>query len=236
MKNRDTIIEKIKKLLRLAGSSNEHEAALAAARAQELLAKYNLNETDFSDYEPPIEAGVVSVKTVKKPAPWVHLLAAAVAGAFDCRYFHRPYVGEVCFVGVDLDHEVASYTFGYVYRSINRLAGAFMGKSQQRRLVTAKGRRKVRRSYCLGCTNVIRERLEDQKMRTPITTMALVPVKEALIKAKLVEFNINTKDLDEEDLSTRAFWAGRKDGATIDHGRRAIREKKSGPLRIGFYQ
>jgi hypothetical protein len=38
------IVEKIQKLLALANSSNEHEAKLAAARAQELLVKYNLTE------------------------------------------------------------------------------------------------------------------------------------------------------------------------------------------------
>lgn len=37
------IIDKIRKLLRLAHSSNEHEAAAAAAKAQELLSEYNLS-------------------------------------------------------------------------------------------------------------------------------------------------------------------------------------------------
>ena len=42
---------KIKKLLRLAGSENTAEAALAMARAQELLAKYNLDYTVVQDTE-----------------------------------------------------------------------------------------------------------------------------------------------------------------------------------------
>jgi len=52
--NKD-IIEKIQKLLALANSSNENEAKLAAAKAQELLIKYNLSmsqiETDENRYE-----------------------------------------------------------------------------------------------------------------------------------------------------------------------------------------
>lgn len=37
------VIEKVKKLLALAQSANEHEAALATARAQEMLARHNLD-------------------------------------------------------------------------------------------------------------------------------------------------------------------------------------------------
>lgn len=44
MENNKAIVEKIQKLLALANSANEHEAKLAASRAQELLVKYNLTE------------------------------------------------------------------------------------------------------------------------------------------------------------------------------------------------
>lgn len=232
MKKRDAIIEKIKKLLRLAKSSNEHEAALAAARAQELLAKHNLDECDFSEYEPPKEAGLASAPIVKKPANWVWLLAASVAGAFDCRYFFTR-SGHMCFVGVDLDHEVAAFTYAYLYRTINRLAAQFMGKSQQKRLTVA-GKKKVRLSYCLGCAHVVSQGLELQKERTPITTTALVPVKDALIKAKMDSYGLETEETKEESLSNRAYWCGRRDGAQIDHGRRGVRDKKERPLRIGY--
>ena len=46
-----SIIEKIKKLLNLAQSSCEAEASLAMARAQELLAKYNLDYAQVKDAE-----------------------------------------------------------------------------------------------------------------------------------------------------------------------------------------
>jgi hypothetical protein len=232
MKNREAIIEKIKKLLRLAKSSNEHEAALAAARAQELLAKHNLDESEFSDRELPKEAAISYTDTVKKPASWVYLLASSVAGAFDCGYFFRT-DGRMCFVGVDIDHEIASYTFSYLYRTIGRLACQFMAKSQQRRL-TLKGKKKVRLSYCLGAASVVSRKLKDQHEQTPITTMALVPVKEALIKAKLEEHDVITKEREKEDISDRAYWNGVHDGKNIDHGRRAVREKKQRPLRIEF--
>ena len=44
--NKEQILDKIKKLLALANSSNEHEAKAASARAQALLTKYNLTMED----------------------------------------------------------------------------------------------------------------------------------------------------------------------------------------------
>lgn len=229
---RQKAIEKIKKLLRLAKSSNEHEAALAAAHAQRLLSEFNLGESDCSEREIPKEAGAVKTDCVKKPANWVYLLASSVAGAFDCSYFHSCNYGAMFFVGVDLDHEIAAFTFGYLYRTINRLAAQFMSKSQQRRL-TMKGKKKVRTSYCLGAVHVICNKLQEQKMVTPITTTALVPVKQALITQKMGEYGVHSEPMKDDDLSGRAYWCGRKDGATIDHGRRAVPAKKSKTLRIG---
>ena len=46
MDNRQEIIAKIKKLLALSTSSNEHEAKLAAEKAAELLTRYNLSQQD----------------------------------------------------------------------------------------------------------------------------------------------------------------------------------------------
>lgn len=232
MKNREAIIEKIKKLLRLAKSSNEHEAALAAARAQELLAKYNLDETELSEREMPKEAEVSYTDIVKRPPTWIYLIAASVAGAFDCSYFFSAY-GRMCFVGVDLDHEIASYTFSYLYRTIGRLAAQFMAKSQQRRL-TLKGKKKARLGYCLGAASEVSRKLKEQHERTPITTTALVPVKAALVAAKIAEYGVVTEESKEEDVSDRAFWSGVHDGKGIDHGRRGVREKKQRPLRIGY--
>ena len=225
-------IEKIKKLLRLAQSSNEHEAALAASRAQELLSRYNLDESDYSERELPKEAGESATPTVKKPASWVFALASSVAGAFDCQYFHSS-SGRVVFVGVDVDHEVANFTFGYLYRTINKLAATFMSKSRQKKL-TLKGQRTARRSYCLGATQVIKLKLAQQKAFTPVTTTALVPVKHALICRKMEAYGVTTKDLDEESVSDRAYWTGHRDGTLIDHGRRAMPSKKTRQLKLAF--
>src|SRR5579884_2145941 len=49
----ETIIEKIQKLLALSTSSNEHEAALALAKAQNMLLQYNLSLEEVSAKQKP---------------------------------------------------------------------------------------------------------------------------------------------------------------------------------------
>jgi hypothetical protein len=49
----ETIIEKIQKLLALSTSSNEHEAALALAKAQKMLLQYNLSLEEVSTKQKP---------------------------------------------------------------------------------------------------------------------------------------------------------------------------------------
>lgn len=231
MVDKSSIIEKIKKLYRLSKSSNEHEAALAAAKAQELLAQHNLSEADFSEKKILKQAETAFTATVKKPTGWVFILAASVSGAFDCQYFHCS-SGHTVFVGVDVDHEAANFTFSYLYRTISKLAAVFMQKSQQKRL-TVKGQKKVRLSYCLGAAQVVSQKLAKQKVITPITTTALVPVKHALICAKMESEGVKHVERKPEDLSDRAYWSGRHDGANIDHGRRGVPAKKNSQLRIG---
>ncbi|QEM66723.1 DUF2786 domain-containing protein [Geobacter sp. FeAm09] len=222
--SKQKIIERIKKLLKLANSSNEHEAAAAAAaaKAQELLSQYNLDESLLSEGgEDSKAAGMASVKTLIRLPSWGYTLASAVAAAFDCDYYHCSGTGDICFIGVDLDHEIASFTFEYLFKTIRSLSTSFMRKSQQRRL-TPKGQIRVRRSYCQGCTEVVCRELQEQGMRTPVTTKALVPVKKALIAAEMEKIGITTFDLKTESLSQRAYWTGRRDGANIDCGRKGL--------------
>jgi hypothetical protein len=88
--DRDKLLDRIRRLLRLAESSNVHEAASAAARAQELMSRHRIeaaaldtNPTDVRDHrDDPLEAS-------KRLRPWKTHLADAIARANGCRiYLH----------------------------------------------------------------------------------------------------------------------------------------------------
>lgn len=54
MNNIENLKNKIKKLLALAERGNEHEAKIAAAKAQQLMAEYKFNQKDFIAAEPKV--------------------------------------------------------------------------------------------------------------------------------------------------------------------------------------
>ena len=104
---RDRIIERIRKLLRLSRSENPYEAALAAERVQRMLSEYNLTLEGIVDEETE-KARQINRKTRKDLEEWAHILAGRTASVFDCQYFHDPNTGETSFVGVGADPEVCA--------------------------------------------------------------------------------------------------------------------------------
>jgi hypothetical protein len=124
------IIDKVRKLLRLAESPNANEAALAAAKAQELIDSHNLSAAllaldDASNAEPdePIE------DFKKKGAPlytagvrdtWRWRLASTVMRANACAGYVSN--GAVQIVGRPADVDTVRYLFGYLEHETERLA------------------------------------------------------------------------------------------------------------------
>ena len=116
------IIERIRKLLRLSESANPHEAALAAQRVQQMLSEHNLTMESIGRDAETDKARQVNRKTRKELEKWAHALASHTANAFDCQYFHDPNTGETSFVGVGVDPEVCGWMYGYLYKTLLRLA------------------------------------------------------------------------------------------------------------------
>lgn len=116
-----SVIDKIKKLLALANSSNEHEAALAAGHAQRLLSEHNLAMADIDASHKPDKADSVETVVPKVLPKWLRYLCAGVSTAFDCQTVHYPSTGKMVFIGVGADVEIASYTFSYLNNVVRKL-------------------------------------------------------------------------------------------------------------------
>jgi len=123
--DRDKIIDKIKKCLRLAKSSNEHEAAAALRQAQKLMRAYGVSDLDIEHAD--IREEYVRASAKNSPAKWEVALVQVVARAFDCQSFFRilqhPQMGKAgfwVFVGAEPSGEIASYAFAVLYRQIKR--------------------------------------------------------------------------------------------------------------------
>lgn len=118
-------LSKAAKLLRLAQSDNPHEAALAAARAQEIMDRFKLTGNDLVDAgnapqsNEPVQhfaADPLDTRTDR----WRGQLAVAVAGANQCKAY-RPSSG-FALIGRASDVMACHYIYGWLTREIERLA------------------------------------------------------------------------------------------------------------------
>jgi len=215
---RERIIERVRKLLALSSSSNEHEAALAAAHAQRLLSEHNLSMSELEVQEEG--AGEAELQVAKTVFKWLSSLFATVANAFDC--FPIVTTTHTCsrlrFIGVGDDPGVAACTLQFLIKELRRLASGYL-----RSLETGKGRlstadrQRVRSSYLLGGVQGVQQALAAQKAMTPTTSQALVPVKDALIRHYREEHlgELKTRRNRSSTVLSAAFHQGRQDGAAL---------------------
>jgi len=214
------IVEKIKKLLALANSNNEHEAALAASHAQRLLAEHNLAMADIEASNRPDKADKVETAVSKTLPKWMRHLSAGVSSAFDCQAIHHPATGKMTFIGVGADVQIAAYTFTYLDRTVRKLCGTYM-KGHVSGTIANRHRELMRHSYYLGAVSTITTRLREQKVQTPVTTGALVLVKEGLIRQAMNEIGkVRTMHSRRSYINSDAYSKGQADGnqVGINHG------------------
>ena len=126
----EKIINKIKNLLDLSNNNpNEHEAIAAALKAQELMAKYNVELAQLEDApadhelveETFYEGSSHNVKT------WKYGLARTVANNFRCKYYIVNNK-HIVFYGYKEDAKIALDVFTYLYKTGNKLANRFYNK------------------------------------------------------------------------------------------------------------
>lgn len=210
----ERIIEKIRKLLSLSKSDNEHEAATAAAKAQELLSQYNLSMSDIpAGDNGRIHADTAKARTRQRLEKWAMSLAYHTAKAFDCAYYHS-WEGNTCFVGVGADQEVCAWTFGYLYKTMLSMASRHMRSPQCRRLRSSRSKSLARESYLRGVVLTVSGRLMAQRTRTPVTQTDLVPVKMDAIEAAMPD-DLRSSSLEFKKARDADLEAGMTDGLNV---------------------
>jgi len=213
--DKTAIIEKVRKLLALSNSCNEHEAALAARHVQRLLSEHNLAMSDIEASVENSAADRVELSAARNLPKWVRALSGGIGSAFDCQVLHMPSRGNLVFIGVGADPEVASYTFTYLERTVRRLCASYL-KSMSDSSCSKRQRELARQSYYLGAVSAISGNLREQKQQTPITPNALVPVKDALIRAAMQEMGpIRTVHSRRSYVNGQSYQQGQDDGSKV---------------------
>lgn len=85
--------EKIRKLLALAESPNEHEARAALLKARQLMAEHKLTEAELKDVEKQQVKDVrTDITCSKRRDPWIVNLSAVIGENYCCKgYRYRRY-------------------------------------------------------------------------------------------------------------------------------------------------
>lgn len=149
MDRKRAIIEKVKKLLALSGSDNEHEAALAAAKAQEILERENLSLFELTGFnEAEIKTVIVNGKC--RHQRWDLYLFSTLSKTYEV----FPYLSKkerkgavMVVVGYPQDLKVFEYVYIYLKGAVERLTKREIAKIRRRRKRDFRMNRKDARLY-----------------------------------------------------------------------------------------
>jgi hypothetical protein len=127
--NNESVILKIKKLFALARKNpNPHESEAAAAKAQELLLRYNLSEQELDAFRSKQEritrqfyTGHQSPKGLQE-VRWKIQLADAVAKNNLCKVVHHPYLKKISWIGTESNIEISKFLYETLVYDIEFLA------------------------------------------------------------------------------------------------------------------
>lgn len=223
--NTAAVIDKVRKLLRLAGSPNEHEAALAAAKAQELIDQHQLqtallsideSTTTSSDDEPITNFADSPLDVSPAYARWRATLAVGIASHNGCRIWRQG--GHLMIVGRPSDADAVRYLFGWLAGEVERLAtenGAGKGRTW-------------RNNFRLGVIDTILRKLREQHRQWLDSTRAeatkanaLVVVNKALVRIEQRRGQVDAWMKDNLSLSRGRASTARCDYDARNAGRAA---------------
>jgi hypothetical protein len=219
------IIERIHKLLALATSDNENEAAIAASKAQTMLMEYNISEEELNKFSNKEAEKVIETymdgKNKYNRVAWQNILATAVARANLCRLLTSG-TGQI-WIGKPTNIEVAHYIYENLVRDLMRICDLTWDLVNERQMFEPKWSRvhgkTWKNNFYHGANQSISERLTTnlrqlKEAQPPIN--ALVVNNDVEIKEYL---NIRYPHLSSTSYTlnrnTSGFEAGKSAGRSV---------------------
>ncbi len=154
------LLDKIKKLLRLASSSNPHEAALAMSRAMALADRANLDLSTLNDDDDVGEIIQRWLPVGSRLSREKQLSLGIIQTYFNVTPVFFPRRGELAFIGLDSDIAIAEYVFSFLTQSSRGCLKAYeaIEKAERRK---ATGTKKA--NFLAGFFYGIAQQLKNQR-------------------------------------------------------------------------
>ncbi|MFS8367851.1 DUF2786 domain-containing protein [Acetobacter oryzifermentans] len=158
---RNKLIERIKRLLALSKSPNEHEAAAAMSKAQELMRELSITEEDLelTDFA-TVRTDTLLVKSGHKLPVYVSDLACLMETAFgvECIFSDGQRNKDVIFVGTKSKTEICVYTWTVLARILKTKMAEY--KFSITHLKCSPGKKAaLAEEYCEGWVSGVRQNI-----------------------------------------------------------------------------
>lgn len=216
--DREKRLEKIKKCLRLAKSSNQHEAAAALRQARKMMDTLQLTENDVLASE--ASEARSKAGAAKKPVAWEAALARVVSAVLGCdlmfsspswndSYFRGVRAGHWTFIGCGPSPQIAQHAFTVLQRRLKAARADYIAHRLNRCGPASKRRRAD--DYCNGWVYAVRSKVEP---------LAVSERDRSAISAYCERFQVGTlKTLDRSKGSRRSsvdLMKGLAEGRRVD--------------------
>ena len=227
-------LAKAAKLLRLAQSANPHEAALAAAKAQDIMDRFKLSGADIAlDGSAPVENVIHCPQDpldTDGSARWKGQLGMVIAKLNQCKLYAGP--DGYCLIGRPSDMNAVRYLYAWLTKEIDRLA--------------AKGCAGCGRTYWnnfrLGAVETVTARLSAAARETVASvkveaaaasasagnTLAL-----ALVEKSLATIEKQTQEVEDYGKKVLRLRSRSRSGSRFDSNARAQGRIAGGQISIG---
>lgn len=214
--------EKIRKLLALAESPNEHEAKAALLKARQLMAEHKLTERDCKDAEKQEVKDIhTDITCSKRRNPWIVDLSAVIGENYCCKGYRTHGYGrqtqEIGFVGFEDDVEICVEIFKY---AVDCVLSGIKRIKQENSCYSSRYAKRLSDSFGYGFARGISEAFEKQQEKNEAGwgPVLVVPkeVEEATQHWKDEAFQARTA----EEISAGAYRAGYSEGKEFDPTRR----------------
>lgn len=155
--DKQDIIERIKKCLRLAKSANANEAGIAMHQAQKLMELHGLTAEEIAIAD--INESAIKAKSKNLPT-WHLALIKVVAESFGCAWLIHPHYkhSEVKFVGLPMRTQIATYAYTVGIRHILGARRVFIAGLRKNCKPSTKTLRAD--DYCEGFVCALIEKME----------------------------------------------------------------------------
>lgn len=214
--------EKIRKLLALAESPNEHEAKAALLKARQLMAEHKLTERDCKDAEKQEVKDIhTDITCSKRRNPWIVDLSAVIGENYCCKGYRNRRYGEqtnyIGFIGLEDDVEVCVSIFKY---AVDCVLSEIKRIKKENSCYYSSYVKKICDSYGYGFVSGVSEAFRKQQEENEQGWGLVLVMPQEVIEASRHLGHKEFKSRAEEDISESAYAKGFYDGEEFDPTKR----------------